>query len=48
MPLKERDTLYSRIGDTVEMSLLLFCMVYLLSVLALSVVLRRIEVRRAA
>jgi apolipoprotein N-acyltransferase len=33
VPLKTRDTLYSHIGDTVEISLLLFFAVYLLTAL---------------
>ena len=40
VPLKTRDTLYSHIGDTVEISLLLFFAVYLLTAL-LSAIRRR-------
>ena len=40
VPLKTRDTLYSHIGDTVEISLLLFFAVYLLTAL-LSIIRRR-------
>ena len=41
VPLKTRDTLYSRIGDTVEISLLFFFAVYLTATLLLSFINRK-------
>ena len=41
VPLKTRDTLYSRIGDTVEISLLFFFAVYLTAILLLSFINRK-------
>jgi len=41
VPLKTRDTLYSRIGDTVEISLLFFFAVYLIATLLLSFINRK-------
>lgn len=41
VPLKTRDTLYSRIGDTVEMLLLIFFAVYLTATLLLSFINRK-------
>ena len=41
VPLKTRDTLYSRIGDTVEMFLLGFFAVYLIATLLLAFINRK-------